>query len=207
MRLYMRILRLAVLPRSHVRTTQLTLCINDTFAQYVKLLLLLLVQTKTLPKMYLIFLQPCIDSDSIKLHCNTLSTLKSSQPEKSHPVTNISAISYCCHRSASLGMLLVALPIDWLIIPRITPVALCTLSPARSIVAFNIPIEKIRVLSSISHPTSPSTILILSTKRLAQLAVEIAETGMRRMKYRRNEGRLRGTLGRRWCRGRVMCAG
>jgi hypothetical protein len=71
-RLYMRILRLAVLLRSHVRTTQLTLCINDAVAQYVTLLLLLLVQTKTLPRMYLIFLQHCVDSDSTKLHCNTI---------------------------------------------------------------------------------------------------------------------------------------
>jgi hypothetical protein len=65
MRLYMRILRLAVLPRINVRTTQLTLCINGTFAQYVKLLLLLLllVQTNTLPKMYLFFLQHCVDMD------------------------------------------------------------------------------------------------------------------------------------------------
>jgi hypothetical protein len=152
MRLYMHILTLTVLPRSHIRTTQLTLCINDTFAQYVKLLLLLLlVQTKTLPNMYLTSLQHCVDSDSTKLHCNTLSTLKSSQPEKAHPVTNISAISYCCHRSASLGMLLVALPIDWLIIPRVTPVALCTLSPAPSIVAFNILIEEF----GYCHPSRP----------------------------------------------------
>jgi hypothetical protein len=148
----MRILRLAALPRSHARTTQLTLCINDTFAQYVKLLLLLLVQTKTLAKMYLISLQHCVDSDSTKLHCNTLSTLKSSRPEKSHPVANISAISHCRHHSASLGMLLVALPIDWLIIPRVTPVALCTLSPDPSIVAFNTLVEELGCCH-LSHST------------------------------------------------------
>jgi hypothetical protein len=124
-RMYMRILRLSVLPRIHVRTTQLTLCINDTFAQYVKMLLRLLVQTETWPRMYLVFLQRCVDGDSTKLLCNALSTLKSSQPGKSHHVTNNSAISHCRHHPVSLDMLLVAL------------------SPAPSIVAFHIPIEKL----------------------------------------------------------------
>jgi hypothetical protein len=83
MRLYIHILRLAILPRSHVRITQLTLQINDIFAQYVELLLLLLlVPTKTLPKIYPIFSQHCVDIDPTKLHCNTRSTLKSSQPKK-----------------------------------------------------------------------------------------------------------------------------
>jgi hypothetical protein len=142
------------------------------------MLLLLLVQTKTLPKIYLICLQYCVDSDSTKLHCNTTTQHLWACSSSPSPLTGSS----------------------YLVPPYSRPAPYPQLPPSH-------PHRKIRVLSSISLPVSPNAALALSTKHLAQLVVEIAETGMRRMKYHTNEGRLRGTIGSRWCHSRVVCAG
>jgi hypothetical protein len=144
MRLYMHILRLTNCLATNARTNNsIDFMYQCNLRTKCELLLQLLVQTKIPPKICLIFLQHCVDSDSTKLHCNALSTPKSSLPEKAHHVTNISAISHCRHHPVSLGMLLVALPIDRFLISRTPLFAPRTLSPAPSVVAFHIPIEKL----------------------------------------------------------------
>jgi hypothetical protein len=153
MRLYMHILRLTNCLATNARTNNsIDFMYQCNLRTKCELLLQLLVQTKILPKICLIFLQHCVDSDSTKLHCNALSTLKSSQLEKARPGTNISAISHCRHHPVSLCILLVALPIDRFLISRTPLFAPRTLSPAPSIIAFNIPIEKLGYCDSSHSP-------------------------------------------------------